>query len=200
MQRIREKLLIFRASEGKDSEAFGELYGLYKECIQRFVYFRTGSKEDAEDLVSQAFLKTWEYLIDADKPRVQNFRAFIYQVARNLVARFYENKGRIPVIVEIDDLEEYQEIPDEREDIFVKQMAAADIDHLIESAQKLPEPYKEAIALKFFEELSSQEIAQIMEKTVNNINVLIYRGKKMLKEIMSKPRQKFDNVFHKSKT
>lgn len=190
MQRIREKLLIFRASEGRDSKAFGELYGLYIEPIYRFVYFKTGSKEDAEDLVSQAFLKTWEYLIDSDKPRVQNFRAFIYQVARNLVARFYENKGRSHELLILDEEGEEPVIEDHRQSLFLDQLYKSDRAYLADCLKKIKDGYREVIVLRYLEDMSVEEIAKITEKTSGNVRVLMHRGIQALKKVIQEDDKK----------
>jgi len=62
----REKLLVHKVQEKKDNEAFGELYDLYIEKIYRFVFIKLSNKEEAEDITSEVFLKTWNYLT-ADK-------------------------------------------------------------------------------------------------------------------------------------
>ena len=54
---IKEKLWLLQVRTQKDPEAFGYLYDAYIEKIYRFVYFKVGSREEAEDIASEVFLK-----------------------------------------------------------------------------------------------------------------------------------------------
>ena len=66
-----------------------------------------------------------------------------------------------------------------------KQLQAQDVDSLIESVQRLHEPYKEVIALRFFEELNIDEIAQVIGKKPGHVRVLIHRGIKALQRTIT---------------
>src|SRR3989338_4562023 len=125
MQRLREKILVFQVSEGRDPRAYGELYGLYFDSIRRFIFFKV-SNEEVDDLTSQVFLKAWEYLIDPDQKRVQNFKAFLYQLTRNTVVDYYRRQGRTPELVPLEDLHEENEIPDQRQEFFLTQLYKSD--------------------------------------------------------------------------
>lgn len=187
MPKFTDQHLVFRVSAYQDQDAFGELHRRYYPKIYRLAAYKLARAEDAEDITSQVFLKIWEYLTQIKKNKIQNFRAFIYKIARNDVANFYRTHDRIPEtleIVELDNPEEYLELTDAREDIFKKQLNIEDIDNLIEYVQKLPEPYKEVIALRFFEELDIEEIAEILEKTQGHVRVLIHRGIQKLRAII----------------
>ena len=61
---IFSESLIFQKLKYKDKQAFGELYDYYVDDIYRFIFFRVNSKEDAEDLTSAVFLKTWNYFLE----------------------------------------------------------------------------------------------------------------------------------------
>ena len=55
-----ENRLVERAKS--DADAFRQLYEKYLPRIYRYAYYRTGAREQAEDVVSQTFLRAWEYL------------------------------------------------------------------------------------------------------------------------------------------
>ncbi len=186
MQKLREKLLVFRVSEGKDPRAFEGLYSLYFEKISRFIHFKVNSREEAEDLTSQAFLKAWEYLTDNEQKRVQDFRAFVYQLARNLVVDFYRKQGRLPEVVGLDSEEEEQQIPDYRQNFLLNQLYKSDRAYLANCLTNLKDEYREVIVLRFLEDLEISEIAQIVDKTAGNVRVLIHRALKHLKDLMDK--------------
>src|SRR3989338_962938 len=188
MPSFQDQHLVLRVERHKDPDAFTELHSRYYPKIYGFIAFKISRREDAEDLASQVFLEVWKYLTQPVRGRgkIENFRAFIYKVARNKVVDFYRTQGKLPKTVTLNDPEEYLEIADEREDILSKQLQTQDLDSLIECVQKLPKPYREILALRFFEELEIQEIAEIIEKTLGNTRVLIHRGIKSLAAIMGK--------------
>jgi len=61
---ITEKLLLLRVRTKKDPEAFATLYDMYAEKIFRFVRFKIDSREEAEDITSEVFLKVWNFLLE----------------------------------------------------------------------------------------------------------------------------------------
>ena len=184
MQRLKEKLLVFRVSEGKDHGAFEQLYDLYFEKIQRFIYFKVNAKEEAEDLTSQVFLKTWEYLTDDQARRVQNFKAFIYKLTRNLVVDYYRRQGRAPEIVALEEHgEDLENIPDYRQSFLLTQLYKSDQAYLSDCLKRMKDEYREVLVLRFLEQMDNDEIAKIMDKTPGNIRVLIHRAIKVLREI-----------------
>ncbi|HYE59615.1 MAG TPA: hypothetical protein VEA18_00320, partial [Candidatus Kapabacteria bacterium] len=80
-EHLKEKKLLYRVQVDHDKDAFGELYDLYVEKIYRFVFFKISDRAETEDVVSEIFLKTWNYLINKEKGEVDSFSGFVYQVA-----------------------------------------------------------------------------------------------------------------------
>lgn len=192
MQNFDDQLIARKVSENQDHEAFAVLYNRYNKKINNFLIFKLARKEDIEDITAQIFLKLWEYLITEDAPEIRNLRAFVYKMARNAVANFYRAQGHMPKPVELDDPDEYHEIPDGRENVLIKLLKSQSIDELITCVQNLPEQYREIIALRFFEQLDIKEIAEITGKTVGSINVLIHRGVKALRKIILPKMEQYD--------
>jgi RNA polymerase sigma-70 factor (ECF subfamily) len=75
-----ETILVDRAIEG-DEEAFGNLYTLHIDAIYRYVYYRIGNVEDAEDLTEQIFLNAWEAL-PGYKQQGKPFTSWLYRICR----------------------------------------------------------------------------------------------------------------------
>ena len=84
-----EARIIEQAVQG-DKQAFGQLYEIYAERIFRYLSFRTGSMEVAEDLLCEVFLKAWDAL-----PRFgltnkdHHFKAWLYKIAHNALIDHY---------------------------------------------------------------------------------------------------------------
>src|SRR3989344_4678170 len=73
-------------------QQFIEVYREYAPQIFKYCFFRVRRREDAEDIASQTFLKTWEYLAKGNS--LDNMRAFLYRVAHNLIIDHYKGEGK----------------------------------------------------------------------------------------------------------
>ena len=173
----KEKILLYKVRVKKDPDAFAQLYDFYVEPIYRFVYFKLSNKEDAEDITSEVFLKTWNYLIIGEN-HVNSFRHLVYKIARNRIIDVYrERASRMECPIETiqntavtDDLRKIIEIKDEGE-------------QLLQVMKKMKSEYQEVIHLKYVEGLSAGDIAEILEKSYTNVRVLLHRAVKKLKEL-----------------
>ena len=75
---------------------FGKIYDKNINQIYRFVFLKVSSREKAEDLTSEVFTRGWNRFKDGKK--IDNVRAFLYRVARNLIIDHYREKGRVRTI------------------------------------------------------------------------------------------------------
>jgi RNA polymerase sigma-70 factor, ECF subfamily len=176
---IKEKYLIFKVKQNKDAEAYGQLYDFYVSRIYRFVYFKVRTKEEAEDITSEVFLKTWEYINKTNR-KIDNLNALFYRVARNAVIDHYRSKQKEANIFDEDQLEMIKEKRDLAKDTEEK----IDVENVQKHLLKLKEVYREVIILKYIEQFSVFEISEIIGKSKGNVRVLIHRALKALKEII----------------
>ncbi|MBI5254543.1 RNA polymerase sigma factor [Candidatus Falkowbacteria bacterium] len=180
LDNVKEKYFVLQVQYRKDPDAFAKLYDLYIEKIFRFVLFKVSRQEDAEDISADVFLKAWKYIKESEK-KVSNFKAFIYQVARNCVIDFYREKNRT-----FEKANEDQELIEDARD---QKDLAQQVENKIEIAavenylNKLKEEYREIILLRHVEGFNIKEIAQILGKKSGAIRVLLHRAMKALKEI-----------------
>ncbi|OGH59444.1 MAG: hypothetical protein A2725_01290 [Candidatus Magasanikbacteria bacterium RIFCSPHIGHO2_01_FULL_33_34] len=175
---IEEKLLVYKVISKRDTEAFAKLYDFYIQPIYRFVFFKLSNREDAEDISSEVFLKTWDYLIE--KPRdITSFRQLVYRIARNRIIDVYRERARKNECL-IDVATETLVGNDLRIDIEVKE----EQQDLIKSIKKLKHEYQEVIHLRYIEGLSTKDIAGILDISATNVRIIIYRATKKLKEFV----------------
>ncbi len=169
------KQLVLKLQFDNDPEAFSELYDRFAEPIYRFIYFKVGSRVDAQDLTSEVFLKAWA-AIREKKDGVLNFRAFLYRIARNLVVDFYRAKRQNTSIEAID--------PDAI-------MVSAHIDRIannqeltvvLKAVRSLKDEYRELIIFRFMDQMSYKEIGQILNKSQVTVRVTMHRAVKTLKK------------------
>ncbi len=169
-----------------DKAAFGRLYDLYVKPIYRFVYLKVNSREEAEDLTSETFLKAWDYISKPENSqKIRNARAFFYQVASNLVIDFYRKKALIPL--SLDAISENSDIKDEKELIGSdKMIKEAEMGELKRAFRNIPHNYSDTIIWYYLEDLKISEIAEVLKKSEGTVRVLIHRALKALKKELEK--------------
>lgn len=154
-------------------QAFLATYDAHAEAIFRHCYFRVYDRERAKELMQEAFTKTWEYLAAGN--RVTNLRAFVYKTANNLIIDHSRKKKEQSLEVMLEDGIE----PGHRPDLHT----AIDAKRIQESLQAVEEPYREAVYMRFIDDLTPREIADITGDNVNVISVRIHRGLKKLQDL-----------------
>ncbi|HPO05497.1 MAG TPA: RNA polymerase sigma factor [Candidatus Gracilibacteria bacterium] len=161
-------------SQAGDSSAFAELYDLLIDEIYRFIYYKTNQKELAEDLCAETFIKVWQNL-DKYQNQGQNFSAWVYRIAHNITMDYFrQNKTILEELDEVDILSA-EDPRQETENFFNQQI-------LQKAIQNLPDMQKEAIILKYINDLSNVEIAKVLDKSETAVRVLLSRGITKLKE------------------
>lgn len=180
---LKEKILLTRLKK-KDPDAFSEIYDLYVSKIYRFIYFKVSSVEEAEDLTSEVFLKTWQY-INEGKGEIKHIGALLYRIARNIVIDYYRERAQKEKMN--DELTDDLEIAS---DELRKLNVNLEMENIEKNLRKLKDEYREVIMLRFIEELSISEIAQVLEKSKGAVRVLIFRALETLKEILNQENKK----------
>lgn len=178
MDRELEKQLIKKAQE--NIAAFEELYNHYMPRIYGFLLNRTGQKETAEDLTSEVFAKALANLPKYDDRGV-TFAAWLFKIARNTLIDFSRKKKEILV----DPAEIYEPETGRREQSALGDLELDERKALIrETLGNLPEKYQTVLSLKFFEELSNDEIAEIVGCGKSAVAVRVHRALKMMQKYL----------------
>ena len=179
-----ESELFLRLKKHKDKQAFIEAYDLYIEQIYRFIYFKVGDRDEAEDIVSMVFLKCWNYIYEGNLGDYHTLKSLLYKIARNTIIDHYR-KNQNRKSVSLDDIAQTPVAIDTDSSPEEKAAVAFDIQVVIE--EKLPllkEEYREVIILRFINELSISEIAAVLGKTNGNIRVIIHRALESLQQLV----------------
>jgi len=154
-----ENVLIKRAIAG-DCDAFGCLYQNHMDAIYRYIFFRVGDTNDAEDLTEQVFLQAWESL-----PEYQHashpFSSWLYRIAHNLVV---DHHRRRKPILEIDSIEENPNLENQA-GLLNHFSQAEETIVLAQAIRQLPDEQQQVIILRFIEGLSHSEVAHILNKS-----------------------------------
>ncbi len=159
----------------KKQEEYLNLYNEYSDAIFRYFFFRLSSRELAKDMAQEAFVKVWEYYLDNDK--IENFRAFLYRAAHNLLIDYYRKKKESS----LDDLQEKGfDPPAEHKSL----EAIIDAKEVFKVIENLDDKYKTVLIMRYINDLSVKEIAEILEEKENNISVRIHRGLQKAKDFI----------------
>lgn len=162
------------------SDVFGRLYDIHVKPIFRFIYFKVSSREEAEDLTSETFLKAWDYISrPGNENKIRNLKAFFYQIAGNLVVDFYRKKALLPLPLSY--AAETTDIPDKQISDIAKIEKDDEIKDLKEALRIIPENYCDIVIWYYLEDLKISEISRIIQKSEGATRVLIHRALKALK-------------------
>lgn len=174
----RVTALVNRAKAG-DTEAFAQLYDRYIDTIHRYVYYRVGSRQLAEDLTSETFLRALRR-IETFTWQGRDFGAWLVTIARNLVAdHFKSSRFRLEVTTaEMVDTDSVEESPEG------EVMASFTNTALLEAVQRLNPQQQECLVLRFLQGLSVAETARIMGKNEGAIKTLQYRAIRALAALL----------------
>lgn len=175
--------LIEKAKE--DIDAFGVLIEKYEQPLMRYVLrISSFSPEEAEEILQEVFLKAWKNLNDFD--RTQKFSSWIYRITHNqTISEFRKGKSRGNEMKNEWNEELFSNLPgttDIKEE-FGKELNA---EILRKSITHLPEKYKTALVLRFWEEKSYDEIGDILKIPTGSVATLVSRAKKELKKTLER--------------
>jgi RNA polymerase sigma-70 factor (ECF subfamily) len=178
-----DKILKHRL-KNKDKESFIKCYDQYLSDIYRFIYFKVSNKEEAEDITSATFLKIWAYVQDGKVIEYATLKALLYRTARNLIIDHYR-KNKRQENISLEDVGQI-DLTDDQQDILKQTEMKFAQEDLAENIAKLKDEYREIIILRFVNQLSINEIAEVLNKTNGNTRVLVYRALNALRELINK--------------
>src|SRR3972149_3219568 len=169
-QSLSNKVIELARSGNKG--ACGESYDHFIKQIFRFMYFKTGKKEVAEDLTQNLFLKAFENISSFKGDG--NLSAWLFSIARNLVADHYRYRKET---INIDYVSEIETTDNEQ----ASERGQAVMDFTT-ALSKLDEEEQGVILLYTVEGYSFQEIAEITGKSAGALRNIKYRAIKKLKD------------------
>lgn len=167
----------------KLEKIFSGIYDQYINKIYRFIFLKVNSKDLAEDLTSETFLRGWEAFkrnneIESDSEGgIENIQAFLYQIARNLVIDYYRSKAKAQLVSV-----EYVSIIDPKQDLEEKTLLSSDVDQVRLALNDLKDDYQNVIIWHYLDDLPIKDVAKIMGRTEETTRVLLHRALTALKK------------------
>ncbi|MEK7473198.1 MAG: sigma-70 family RNA polymerase sigma factor [Patescibacteria group bacterium] len=184
MNQLVDRFFVYRIRTHRDAEAFGRLYDRYVTRIYRFVYLKLPSKEAAEDVTSETFLRFWQYALEQEE--IRNVRALLYKFARNLVVDHYRKRDPDTPLSSIV-TESGLGASSHTEGILTDHgrqhaiiEARAELSLVLEKIDRLKEDYRDVLTLRLVDGLGYPDIARILDKTPGHVRVIFHRAMKAL--------------------
>ncbi|WP_036944222.1 RNA polymerase sigma factor [Pseudobacteroides cellulosolvens] len=156
-------------------DALTSLYSELAEPLTRYAMTFIRDISLVEDIVSETFLRATKHCIANNELPA---RAWFYKVTRNIALDIIRKNSNI----------DYGEVPETVDDSCdvnpeISVLNAERMDILTNSLSKLPEPYKSVLMLKEYGNLTYAEIASIIGVSLDNVKVLLFRGRQKLKNL-----------------
>lgn len=174
----RLRALVDLAKEG-DAEAFGQLYDHYVSGVFRFIYYRVGSQQLAEDLTSETFVRGLR-AIQRFNWQGKDFGAWLTTIARNLVAdHFKSSRARLEIVAET--------IPEGKVTVASPEqevLALISNEMLFEAVNALPNEQRDCILMRFIQGMSIAQTAAALGRSEGAIKQLQLRAVRSLAKTM----------------
>jgi len=162
-----------RRCQDGDNEAFGVLVRRYQNRIYRLVCYTLGSKDGAEDIAQEAFLRAYQSIRGFRFK--SSFFTWLYRIAVNLCLREMRRKKSLS-------LETGSPAPSSDDDPLDKIEKEEIVKHLHRSLDRLKEREKMVLVLREMEELSYEEISRIMDYPLGTVKSAISRAREKLRD------------------
>ena len=177
---------IEKAKKG-DQVAFTFLLDFYWSEVYSFMLKRTENETDAEDITIETFSKAFDKIATYN-PEFQ-FNTWLIAIAKNVHIDLLRKK-KSSLFIDITDEDDNQaynvadSTPSAEDELITEQ----NLSQLLQYIKELKPHYQEVIQLRYFQEMSYQEIADQLGEPLNNVKIKLLRAKKLLAEIIENKR------------
>jgi RNA polymerase sigma-70 factor (ECF subfamily) len=177
--------IVAQARSG-DSTAFGQIYEQYYDTIYRFVHFRVGNRQTAEDITADTFVRALRR-IDTFTWQGRDIGAWLVTIARNLVADHFKSRRVRYEITTVDPLDgdalrTEQRAADDTEKNVIDYLTHVD---MLRAVSQLSPDQQECIVLRFLHGLSVAETARVMGRNEGAIKALQFRARNVLARMLT---------------
>ena len=140
---------------------------------------RVSLREETNDLTSEVFLKTWDYLSSGRK--INKIKSFLYRTADNLIIDWYRSRKRVASLES--DLSEDEKSLIQESDLESNMAVSEEVSVLMGKIGRLNEKERKILLLRFVDDLEIEEISEVLGKSKGAIAVAIHRALKALSKM-----------------
>lgn len=167
-----------------DQDAFAEIVELYKDKVLQLCFRMLGNRHEAEDIAQEAFVRAYVNIQSFNQSR--KFSTWLYRIATNLcIDRIRKKKPDFFLDAEVsgtDGLTMYSQIAAEGKtpDAEVETLELQEI--VQREILRLPDKYRTVIILRYIDDLSLNEISEVLELPLGTVKTRIHRGREALRK------------------
>ena len=160
------------------------------DTLYRAALSMTRNPQDADDLVQDTFVRAFQFI---DKYQVgTNARAWLFRILTNLFINNYRRKKREPEKTSYDEMEDfflYNRLQDaylsgKADTPEVAVMGKIEVEAIQEAIQRLPDEYRDTVILADMNELSYQEVSEILEVPIGTVRSRLSRGRRLVQRAL----------------
>lgn len=175
----KDEELVQLITEG-DKDLFGELIERYETKLTRYVKRFTQHTDDVSDIIQIVFIKAYVNLKSFDTSR--SFNSWIYRIAHNESVTYLKKRSNEKV--SFIDFDTFLPHPFAKEETDNRTLKREMKELLNTSLSSISPKYREVLVLYYFDELSYQEIADVLHIPTATVGVRIKRGKESLEKML----------------
>jgi RNA polymerase sigma-70 factor, ECF subfamily len=167
-----------------DQDAFAEIVEIYKNSIFQLCYRMLGNRHEAEDIAQEAFIRAYVNIKSFNQEL--KFSTWLFRIATNLcIDRIRKKKPDYYLDAEVagtDGLTMYSQLASHAP-LPEKELESLELQETVQKEiLNLPEKYRSVIVLKYMEELSLNEISEILDMPLGTVKTRIHRGREALRQ------------------
>jgi len=178
-------ILVFVFADSGEADKFEYLYRKYKNLLFYKAWEILRDTMEAEDAVSETFIRVYRNMHKIDHPDSPRCAAFLGTIARNVALTMVKRRQAMPLLVEDNEDNRAYDEPADPLDLEAQVIDKLSAEQLILIVNKLDERARTIFVLKYSHDLSHQEIASQMGMTENNVTVQLHRTRKKLAEMIN---------------
>jgi RNA polymerase sigma-70 factor (ECF subfamily) len=167
-----------------DQDAFAEIVEIYSNSIYQLGYRMLGNRHEAEDIAQEAFIRAYVNIKSFNQDL--KFSTWLFRIATNLcIDRIRKKKPDYYLDAEVsgtDGLTMYSQLSS-NSPLPENELESLELHETVQKEiLKLPEKYRSVIVLKYMEELSLNEISEILDMPLGTVKTRIHRGREALRQ------------------
>lgn len=183
-----DKALILLARQGKQ-DAFRQLVTRYQNIIYYVIYGMVAQKETAEELTQETLIKLYNKLSQFDEDRP--LKPWLLRIASNTAISYLRKNSKLVSLDAMGDAGQWKEsdhpplYQTKEVDEINRLNTKYKTQEVLETLNTLDPKFREALTLRYVEELSYEEIAQTMDIPINTVRTWIRRGRNKLMDAVA---------------
>ncbi len=172
-----------------DQKAFSYLLNTYWNDVYSFQLLRTRDENEAEDITIRTFSKAFDK-IKTYKEQYE-FKTWLITISKNIhIDLIRQKKPEFARTLSKQDKNSVYNLADDSPTAEDKLITEQNLASLLQDLKKLKPHYQKVLHLRYFQELSYDEIAKELNEPLNNVKVKLLRAKRLLAEIIHQPKNK----------